>query len=508
MNTSRRVQSERALGVDRQSALLSGCGQSLGALLCVLGGLMGLAALSAIGLSDGAAAGAFVFGGAVTVFVGGALVAGLGGMEARVSSRSVLALALLTWIILPAFASLPVLLRADGVGTSFSEAYLASVSALTTTGYLPSMRGSTTPPALLAWYAMLGGVGGLLTLVFAVLMLATEALRGIPPSYRSYRRLETAARADRLSTAVWSVTRDIGPLYLAILALAFMSVFVMERSAFVALLVSAGFLSTSGLPPDFAELILSPALQPLCFGLMIVGAMSFLVLADASRTSLASLGRHRESQAFFALLGFLTIGAVVSGLAVGEGGSELWRRLFNAVSALTTTGTVIGDGAAAPAQVPAFGFAVLLLLALSGGCFASTAGGIKTVRGLLLLAHSRLELRRLAHPSGVMRQKLAGRTIRQEDLSGAWAVLLCLIFGIVLLGLVTAAHGSDFQLALTVGVAALANAGPLIELSGAEAVEGLPTGTGFQALFCAGMIAGRVEGLAILSLLTRAFWRG
>lgn len=492
----------------RAPTLLQGTAFTLGALIAFLSALMLLSGLVAVGFQERAAAEAFLISAGISAFVGGGLMTGMRGMESRTSPRAVVFLAFEVWTVLPLFAALPLVLEHAGAFSQWGHAYVTAVAALTTTGALTHATGEILPLSFIFWLGFLGLFGGLLTILLAALLLATHAAQGVPVTYRAFRKLETAGASQRLSSALSLMGEELGKIFITLFLIAFLTLFLAGQSAYDAFIVSAAFLSTSGLPPDHAIVLQSGVTQLVAFLLMVCGALSFLVLSDGLRRKQLKAIMNAESNVFGALIiGFFLIVVAITFLDDGTLG-EAWSMLFNAVSALTTTGSFISEGLGDTFVDPGLLVALILVLAVTGGCFASTTGGVKIIRVILLFIQSRIELRRLAHPHGVFRPKLAGRAVERSTLAGAWAVLLCILFGIGLVGLVATNEGYSFIGGITAGIAALCNVAPVFELAQAPGgVYGDLSGP-LKAALVIGMVCGRLEGIALLTLLSRAYWRG
>ena len=118
------------------------------------------------------------------------------------------------------------------------------------------------------------------------------------------------------------------------------------------------------------------------------------------------------------------------------------------------------------------------------------------------------ELARLSFPRGVVAVRYGDARLRPETMQGAWAffAVFMLCFGVVALGV--AAGGVDFRTAVAMAAAAVSNAGPTLQLIAANSAPDFDALSGGSRLFVmAGMLLGRVELFAVLSLLSPAFWR-
>ena len=187
---------------------------------------------------------------------------------------------------------------------------------------------------------------------------------------------------------------------------------------------------------------------------------------------------------------------------------NVWGAIFTTVSFLTTAGfkSLYFDSAMSW-QPPAFVKLTLLGAAMIGGGVATTAGGLRLLRVAELIRFGTGEVSRMAFPSSVLAAPEPNAGPRGETalLAGVFLILFILLAALLSMGLGTA--GFSFEEATTVAVAALTSAGPL-----ASAVLGPEFGFGDTAgvvklMLCMAMIVGRLELLALISLLNPEIWR-
>jgi trk system potassium uptake protein TrkH len=153
-------------------------------------------------------------------------------------------------------------------------------------------------------------------------------------------------------------------------------------------------------------------------------------------------------------------------------------------------------------------FAPVLMLFLCGfaTCAGSTGGGVKMIRGMLLVKTARNELKRIVHPRAVVPVTLGGAMVDPKVLQSVLAFML--IYGAVMTAatLLLLATGLDVVTAFTAVVACINNTGPgLGQVGPAGNFQGL---SDVQTWICSiTMLLGRLELLAVLVLFTPQFWR-
>ena len=454
-----------------------------------------------VGLAYGApgVTGAFGVSCLLTAFAGGVLIMVTRGAESTAWKRENLAAVIGTWLILPLFAALP-LYFATSLG--WVGAVFESVSGLTTTGAtaLPSVN--NVSPAVLLWRAMLQWFGGVATVVFVIVHLAHLGVGGM----QLYRSSILHGEQDPLLTRLAETGAAVAIIF-AILAVAcFLALLMAGIPAFDALTHALSTVSTGGFSTrdSSIEAFASPAVEVILIVFMILGA------ANASLHWLVV--RRQEFGAYWndpEFLRFLFISlcaglllALVLIVASGASwGAALRHGIFAAISAITTT----GFSATAEFQWPVFAPLLLLVLMLAGGCTGSTAGGLKTMRLMLLMRLARGEIGRLAHPHGVGTIRYGAATVDAAATRAVWAFFVVLAFGFGLLTIALAMAGLDFRGAAFAAAGALSNTVPGAGLLKETGFAG--AGPTVQLLFCSGMILGRLEFFSILILFNPLFWR-
>lgn len=146
-----------------------------------------------------------------------------------------------------------------------------------------------------------------------------------------------------------------------------------------------------------------------------------------------------------------------------------------------------------------------MFVAIIGGCAASTAGGMKVIRILLLQRQGVREIKRLIHPNAVLPLKFGKQVLGERVIQAMWAFIAIFILLFIVLLLVLMALGLDFTTAFGSMVATLANAG--------NAIGGIATnfsGLSIPAkwVLIISMLAGRLEIFTLLVLFTPTYWRG
>ena len=187
---------------------------------------------------------------------------------------------------------------------------------------------------------------------------------------------------------------------------------------------------------------------------------------------------------------------------IGNLAVNLKDAAFQVSTIITTTGFATADYC----TWPLFSQTLLLMLMFIGACAGSTSGGIKVSRFILYIKMMKKELAFQLHPHSIKKVKMDERTVEHEVLRSANGFLLVyLLIGIVSLILVSL-DDFDFVTSFSSVAACLNDIGPGLGMVG-------PTGnyaefsilSKYVLMF--DMLAGRLEMIPMMLLLTPATWR-
>ena len=176
------------------------------------------------------------------------------------------------------------------------------------------------------------------------------------------------------------------------------------------------------------------------------------------------------------------------------------KSLFNVISLATTTGFISAPFSTWPTYIPIF----LMLLAIVGGCAASTSGGIKVLRALLLYKQSKREMVRLIHPHAIIPIKFGKHILPEPILQSMWGFISAFIALFLLLMILFMALGNDFATSFSAITASLANSGAGIGTISVT-FDQLTLPSKWLLMFA--MIAGRLEIFSLVILFSREFWQ-
>ena len=440
---------------------------------------------------------------AVTLAAGFALWLGGRRWKRELKVRDGFLLVLLVWTGLPAFAALPFLIYAPGMG--FTDAYFETISALTTTGATVMSGLDSLPPSLNLWRHLLNWLGGMGIIVLAVAILP---LLGIGGRQLLKAELPGPIKDTKLTPRIADTAKLLWAMYAALTALCAVALKLAGMSWFDAICHAFATLSLGGFSTHDASVghFDSPLIEAVLIFFMLAAALNFVTHFLAFRQK--SLAPYRHDPEVFGVLGLVIASCLGIALYVWQAGSypefltALRHVSFNLVSIATDCGFASTDFGAWPMFAPMWMLFLSCVTASSG----STGGGLKMIRAVLMFRQGVRELEHQLHPAARLPVKIGGHAVPNQIVFAVQAFVMMYIATIVTMTLVLLASGLDFVSAFSAVIACINNAGPgLGEVGPAGNYAGL---TDFQTWVLAfTMLLGRLELFTVFVLFTRAFWR-
>lgn len=409
--------------------------------------------------------------------------------------------------------------------TTYFNAYIEMVSAITTTGATLFEDPARLNPALHLWRAQVAWMGGLVMWVAASAILAPLNLGGFEVTARAEpgRRAQTDAgmMAPDVRVRLAKVCAVLVPVYVGLTGLLWMLTTIAGDSGLVALCHAMSIMATSGISPvgglPQGASGLTGEIIMLLFMLFALSRLTFST--DTVNQGAGNLFGDPEFRIGCALVivvpaflfarhfaGAIDVDAEDNAFAALR---ALWGAGFTVMSFLTTTGftSVHWDAAQAWSGLGSPGL-LLMGLAVIGGGVATTAGGVKLLRVFALYQNGLREMERLVHPSSVSRSGRGERRLQKDGAFIAWIFFMLFALSLALGAVAMAATGLDFETSVVMIVAALSTTGPLLEVGGDTPIRLSEVSVAAKSIFAVAMVLGRLETLAIVALLTPDLWRG
>ena len=367
------------------------------------------------------------------------------------------------------------------------QAIFESVSGWTTTG-LSVMDVTQTSKIFLFYRSFMQYCGGLGFVLMMVMLVSGK---------RSMDLFNAEGHPDKLMPNLKQTAQTIFGMYIVFLILGTVAYVVCGMPLFDSLCHAMCSLSTGGFSTKLNSIgeYRSLPIEIITTLLMLIGTTNFAVLLLLLRGKWRQAFQVSEVRFLFLLL-FLFVPLMALSLSGSMGfGAGLRHALFNAASALSTT----GYATMSYENWPSFTIGLMILLMLIGGGIGSTAGGLKLTRVYLILRMIGLNVKRkllsqrcVDAPTYV---KAQGRTkidgeLCSDTVGFVGCYLLLFLAGALLL---TLTAGCGLEKAMFEFASALGTVGLSIGLTGPM------TNNATLIVEMIGMILGRLEIFIVLT---------
>jgi trk system potassium uptake protein TrkH len=479
-----------------------GVAHVLGLLLAVFGATYVLPLIASLITRDGIALDFVV---AAVISTGtGLVVAGLTRKRSReLKPRDGFLLATLSWLLMSASATIPLLIALPGL--SFTDAFFETISGLTTTGSTVLTGIDNLPPSINLWRHALHWYGGLGIIVLAVAVLPLLGVGGM-----QLYKAETPGpvKDEKLTPRILDTAKSLWLVYTALTILGIVALRICGMSWFDAICHAFSAMALGGFSTHDASVgfFNSPTIEAVLIVLMIVASLSFARhFVALRRLTLKPYRYDPEAKAVILVLG---VSSVVIGVLLFANdiyptfGESMRHAAFNVISMATTTGFVSQNYEVWPVFAPIWMLFLSCIVCSTG----STGGGIKMFRTLLLWRQAGRELRLLVHPSALVPVRVGGKAIPDRIGDSVLAFIFLYFITVAALTFAMLLTGLDFDSAFSAVIASINNAGP--GLGAVGPVQNYQSLTDAQTWICTvAMLLGRLEIFSVLVLLTPTFWR-
>lgn len=449
---------------------------------------------------DGAA-NAFLLAFAITLVTGLACWLPVRKQRAELRIRDGFLVTVLFWAVLGFYGAFPLMLSAQPK-LGFTDAVFESLSGLTTTGATVIQGIDDLPRSILFYRQQLQWLGGLGIIVLAIAVLPMLGIGGM----QLFRAEITGPIKDsKLTPRITQTAKALWYIYLSLTAACALAYWLAGMEPFDAIAHSFSTVSIGGFSTHDASIgfFNSPAIEGVAVFFIAVSGISFTLHFHAFRQrSLRPYRLDSECRTYLTILLTTILIAALILFAHGEydAGAALRYGLFATVSIVTTTGFSIADHSVWPSVLPF----LLFLGSFVGGCAGSTAGGIKTMRMLLILKQGSREITRLIHPNAVLPIKVGQRSVSARVMEAVWGFFSVYVLAFTVMFIAVLATGLDLPTAFSAVAACINNLGPGL---GQVALHYGDINAVAKWILCFAMLIGRLEIFTLLVLFSPAFWR-
>lgn len=417
------------------------------------------------------------------------------------SRRDAYLVVTLTWVLFSLFGTLPFLI--GGYINNFTDAYFETMSGFTTTGATIIDDVETLPHGILFWRTFTQWIGGL-GIVFFTIALLPSLVGG---SVKVFAAEATGPIRMKLHPKLSTSSKWIWAVYLILtaacmLCYAFFGMGIFDAINYSMTTTATGGFSTHNTSTEFFH---NPAIEYTCVLFCFLSGTNFTLLyVSVAKLRLKEFFNNAEFKMYMVLVVIFTI--FIAMQLMLHNGYDIEKALrcgiFQVVSFITTTGLFNDDAG----QWPHVTWIVLAVCMFIGACSGSTSGGLKCIRGVMLLKTVRNEFRQILHPNAVLPMRIAGTNVPNSKRVTLLALLTTYLILSLICSFTMTAVGIDNTNAITITLSCLGNVGPSLglEIGPTMSWSMLPDVAKWLCSFL--MLIGRLEIFTVLVIFTPAFW--
>ena len=402
------------------------------------------------------------------------------------------------WLSAAVFGAIPFIM----VGISPLNALFESMSGFTTTGSTILTDIESYPKGILFWRCLIQWLGGMGIIVLFIAILPKLGVAG----RQLFRAEAPGPTEDKLKPRVRETAKILWGVYFVISFLQVLALMLAGVSLYDALNHTFTTMACGG----FSNYALSvgafnsPLVEYIITLFTFIAGANFALYYRAIYVDRDFLLKDEEFH-FYTIL-ILAATALLTFLLwrdMSTGILDSFRlSIFQIVTLMTSTGYATADFNLWSESAKM----ILIIVMFIGACAGSTGGGIKVVRILILLKHSRNELFKALHPRAVKSVKFNNKTVPEEIIGSivSFTVIYLLIF--LLSALILSVLGMDIITSVTASIATLGNIGPGLNVVGPMgSFDPIPP-LG-KLVLIANMWIGRLEIFTVILIFTPAFWK-
>lgn len=422
--------------------------------------------------------------------------------RSELKSRDGFLIVTLFWTVLSLFAAIPMMI-APYPHESITDAIFEAVSGLTTTGATVINGIEQLSHAMLYYRQQLQFLGGMGIIVLAVAIMPMLGVGGM-----QLYQAETPGpfKEQKLAPRIATSAKLLWIIYVALTVACALGYWLAGMSPFEALGESFGTVSTGGfsMHDNSFAFYHSYSIELIAALFMFLGGVNFALHFQCfNKQSLKIYWQDEEARfyiwALLAVILVVTLALMFSG-EIRTFKHALVKSIFNVISFSTTTGFTSFN----ISRWPMFALILITYLAIMGGCAASTSGGLKVVRVLLLQKQVKQSLGKLIHPQAVFSIKYGRSPLPSHIFESIWAFVAIFFMVFFALVLLLVSTGMDFTSSFSAATATLANAGAGI---GQIGINFASLNVSSKWLLIVAMLAGRLEIFTLFILFVPSFWR-
>lgn len=403
------------------------------------------------------------------------------------------------WIIMALLGSLPYLF--SGSIPNFTNAIFETMSGFTTTGSTILTDIEALPKGILFWRSITHWLGGMGIIVLTIAILPFLGIAGM----QLFKAESSGPFSEKLKPRITHTAKLLWTVYLVLTIAEILLLMSGGMNFYDSINHSFATLATGGFSTYNASIVGQTSyIQYVLIAFMVLAGTNFSLHYYFVTGNWRVYFKSPEFRFYFFSILIASVLIFFNIYSQYNGAIETAFRdsLFQVTSCITCTGFASGDYElwGSSSQV------VLLLLMMGGGMAGSTAGGIKTVRLILLFKFTYNQFVKVLHPRAVVPLRIGNRYVDDKtvlDVLGFFLLYVVILASSVLL---LTLFGLDIISSIGAVVTAMSGVGPGLNLVGPmDNFSFLPDISKWLLSFL--MLAGRLELLTVIILLSPNYWK-
>lgn len=418
----------------------------------------------------------------------------------HISARDGFLIVAACWIVSCLFGAFPYMF--SGEGFTFAQSVFESTAGFTTTG-ATSVDGFLGPKSLILFKAVAHWLGGMGILILAVSILPAMGIGG-----QNIAKAETPApKVDKLSNRISDSARI---LYIMYFTLSFMEfillIFNRKVTVFDALVNTLSTISTSGIITHETGLAFYESfyVEIVITVFTIFASINFNLYYFLLNRRIKEFFGNTELRAFLGIVAIvtviITVNLWINGIYDGIF-SSLRYAFIQVVSFISTSGFTFTNFM----SWPVLSKLLLFMLMFIGGCAASTGGGIKVIRVVVMMKLIFRGFKRRIHPRSVVAVKIGGKAVSGPMVSQISTFILVYLLVYIVSCVILSLNNLDFETTLTTAAGIMSNSGIGMGMFGTAGNLSM-FNSGSQLFMSLLMLIGRLELFTLLFLFVPSFW--
>jgi len=420
--------------------------------------------------------------------------------DKKINLQQAFLLTSLSWISVAIFGSLPFFF--SKLDLSFTDSFFESMSGITTTGSTIITNLELAPKSILIWRALLQWLGGIGIIIMAITLMPIMNVGGM----LLFKVLNNDSASEVLPSSK-EISIKLIFIYLSLTLSCGASYKFFGMNVFDSLTHSMTTIATGGFSNynDSIGFFNSAKIETIAIIFIILGSIPFISYIKFIAGNKKIFLTDSQINTFIKLI-VISIVILYLFLIFKNGNfsfSYLRSITFNVVSILTGTGYVTKEFD----QWGSFPLFYFLILMFIGGCAGSTACGIKIFRVQILYRFILNQIKKVVYPRGIFIIKYQNNNVNDKFLASIISFIYLYIIIFFILTALLSLTGLDFITSISGAATSISNVGP-----GLGSIIG-PNGNFSQLpenskwILSLGMILGRLELFAILTLFLPSFWK-